>query len=620
MLRKLSIFFAFLLATVALAGATDRITIAVTTTNNPTHGLTLVINSDTRTWSTNATGDAQISITNTVAGNFTNLYNHISDHGFSGPISLVWSTNNTVKLVGASGQAMSGTASNLWGYLTFTTNAVVAADAVRVPFSAEPTASKSTNTASQIVAGINAYATNQFDTGVIPLIPLATGSDLDGTSMTNLNAAQLLFGTIPTLRYGAEVLQTNSNLNASNLASGTIPAGRYGNGTIPLVALSTNSGTNAQTIKIVAGVPTWADETGAGGGEANTASTSGSGLPITLAKAGVDLPFRGFTSGTGLSATTNADTLTYSLVWDILNASNDLRYVTLTTYADCTNRVSKLENGAITNAVNSGTTSLIKEITAGVLKLIGLKAGANITLTDEGGTNLVIASTGGSSSSDGVLTNDLNYLSTAIPNFGSVVKLSAGVETNTVSPTVSAGACALIKSLRLHNTAAAGGIFSIWVWSGTANDPTNYLARDYTIGMRSTVSYEDVALNSGGFVNVQGSNGLNTVASYSLQQTNTWTGCGKTWGVTTNALIATDPVAASTKVRIKNLYVLNTNTAGTAFTILHIDAANQTNFVAKDYTLGARSLWQLKDLYLNTGDAFRGFGTNCMSVTTEEVR
>jgi hypothetical protein len=129
---------------------------------------------------------------------------------------------------------------------------------------------------------------------------------------------------------------------------------------IPIGCLSTNTGTNSQIPKIVGGVVTWADDTGgAGGGEANTASTSGSGLPITLAKVGVDLPFRGFgTNGTGLAWSTNADTLFISLLWPDLNATNDARYATVAQQTSNANRLADLESRTNTwNAGGSGSGS-----------------------------------------------------------------------------------------------------------------------------------------------------------------------------------------------------------------------------------------------------------------------
>ena len=48
---------------------------------------------------------------------------------------------------------------------------------------------------------------------------------------------------------------------------------------------------------------------GAGGGEANTASTSGTGAALTLSKVGVDLPFRGV-KGIGAIISTDSDSLT----------------------------------------------------------------------------------------------------------------------------------------------------------------------------------------------------------------------------------------------------------------------------------------------------------------------
>ena len=48
---------------------------------------------------------------------------------------------------------------------------------------------------------------------------------------------------------------------------------------------------------------------GGGGGEANTASTSGTGAALTLSKVGVDLPFRGV-KGIGATISTDSDSLT----------------------------------------------------------------------------------------------------------------------------------------------------------------------------------------------------------------------------------------------------------------------------------------------------------------------
>ena len=48
---------------------------------------------------------------------------------------------------------------------------------------------------------------------------------------------------------------------------------------------------------------------GGGGGEANTTSTSGTGEALTLAKSGVDLPFRGI-KGVGATIATDTDSLT----------------------------------------------------------------------------------------------------------------------------------------------------------------------------------------------------------------------------------------------------------------------------------------------------------------------
>lgn len=73
----------------------------------------------------------------------------------------------------------------------------------------------------------NGNATTFFATGTLPdarlsgsvsllgqLIQLGTESDLNGSSITNLNATQLTSGTIPTARYGSEVVQTSRSITA----------------------------------------------------------------------------------------------------------------------------------------------------------------------------------------------------------------------------------------------------------------------------------------------------------------------------------------------------------------------------------------------------------------------
>jgi len=148
--------------------AVDRYDALITVTNNPSHGMTFTVNGDTRTWRTNETLSVnQIAVTNTTFKNATNLYLHIAGTSFAGPVTPQMYSSNQVRLVNQPGNPLTITMSNAWGYVTVTTNSVTTAYAVRVPIVAEPTATYRTNISSQLVKGINDFATNSFNAAVL---------------------------------------------------------------------------------------------------------------------------------------------------------------------------------------------------------------------------------------------------------------------------------------------------------------------------------------------------------------------------------------------------------------------------------------------------------------------
>ncbi len=106
--------------------------------------------------------------------------------------------------------------------------------------------------------------------------------------------------------------------------------------------------------------------TGAGVGEANTASTSGPGFPLTLAKVGIDLPFRGVSNqNNGLTISTNADSL-------ILGVDSVI---------------------VVTNAANIGTgTNVFAGRSGGTLQFKRLLPGGSVALADDG-SNITISAT-----------------------------------------------------------------------------------------------------------------------------------------------------------------------------------------------------------------------------------
>ena len=112
--------------------AADQITATVTVTNIPAHNLTFVVNGDTRTWKTNGTAITDIAIdTSLINGNTTNLFDHIVSNPFTGPIHPRLNSTNSIKLTASSGQALSITMSNQYGFVTYTTNAATASDGIR---------------------------------------------------------------------------------------------------------------------------------------------------------------------------------------------------------------------------------------------------------------------------------------------------------------------------------------------------------------------------------------------------------------------------------------------------------------------------------------------------------
>jgi hypothetical protein len=141
---------------------------------------------------------------------------------------------------------------------------------------------------------------------------------------------------------------------------------------------------------------------------------SGLQFPQTIAPAP-----SGFAAGSGLVASTNATTLTYSLNWAEVAATNNALYASIARMLAVENQTSlwnSVSANAITNAASAGSgSSLINSIVSGVLKLMGLKGGTGISVTSEGGTNLIISATasGLSATNPPVLFTNLYLASTS---------------------------------------------------------------------------------------------------------------------------------------------------------------------------------------------------------------
>lgn len=167
-LASIFIFAALSLLSLSPALAANRYQATITVTTPPTQGLTLTVNGDVRTWTTNTPTATQISIGANQSASASNLFTAITGNGFPGPLAVSQLVTNQVRLIAQPGIALTASLTGGWGSIVIVTNAANVATPVTVPISAELTADSRTNIASQIVAGINSYATNDFSFALLP--------------------------------------------------------------------------------------------------------------------------------------------------------------------------------------------------------------------------------------------------------------------------------------------------------------------------------------------------------------------------------------------------------------------------------------------------------------------
>lgn len=180
----LCLLCALLFAPVAFGASVITGTITITNVSNLTGGSTnaetITINADTRTW-TNAVSSpsTQIKSNSTVTGSINSLLNHAATYPFTG-LQLISTTASNITWRGASGGALVITlAPTNWGYATLVTNTITPAFVVRVPFSVEA-ATNRTNIASQLVADLRLYSTNNL--GAIVYV---NGASAGNANLTN---------------------------------------------------------------------------------------------------------------------------------------------------------------------------------------------------------------------------------------------------------------------------------------------------------------------------------------------------------------------------------------------------------------------------------------------------
>jgi hypothetical protein len=176
------------------AAAIDIITASISVTNEfgTTNGQTLTVNASVRTWTNNVFVPASQILTNeTPAGAATNLFYHVSTYPFTA-LSLGRTTSTNITLQTSPGGALTVTLSPGWGTVSYSTQSLVSATAVRVPISTEVSAQR-INIGSGLVAGIEDYSTNSFNqnsTAMSEVVGLTNAQTVGGIKLMTNAASQ----------------------------------------------------------------------------------------------------------------------------------------------------------------------------------------------------------------------------------------------------------------------------------------------------------------------------------------------------------------------------------------------------------------------------------------------
>jgi hypothetical protein len=204
--------------------ADTRIKVLVNVTNLPEQGNTFTLNGNTRTWTTSASpSSVQIKIGTNSTESATNFYNYIVANPFIGNLTMTY-TNIGALFIGAPNVAMSGSKVGSWGVIITTTNTSYTGTPATVPFSTFSLGG--TNLATQIMDGLNAFATNKFSPALLPAS--------FGSGITNITSSSLTITGQGTSVYNIE--SSGSGGGITNIES-----------SVPFLSL-TGQGTLVQTI------------------------------------------------------------------------------------------------------------------------------------------------------------------------------------------------------------------------------------------------------------------------------------------------------------------------------------------------------------------------------------
>lgn len=222
--------FVFLILALCLpAEASQIITATITVTNAPAVDAdTVVVNGDTRTWRSSVTVPAsEISISSSIGGSATNLFNQVAAFPFT-TLTLARSGTNAVTLRGIVDQSITISIGGTWGEYTLSTQTVTTLQAVRVPISGEPLAVARTNIPSLLVTGLNSYSQNalsQVATVAGELLGTTNTQTISGKKTWTGSNVFLIPVTSNLVNYGAAITSPGTGSDSEQFGSGAVASG-----------------------------------------------------------------------------------------------------------------------------------------------------------------------------------------------------------------------------------------------------------------------------------------------------------------------------------------------------------------------------------------------------------
>lgn len=237
------------IAAAPLPAADSRIYATITINTNPATGSNLVVNTDTRSWTTNVTdATAQIAVAADIPSAQTNLFNHLANYPIAGSMVLWGASTNDVKLMAQVNSNLTVTFGGTWGSVTYTTNYIERSYTVSVPYTAVTNLPYRTNIASGLVEWIS-----QATTSTVPVTATAFAGFVNTNETQTINGAKTfttsINGTLGAVSNGVWVSGTTTNL--TNYGAAFVSAGT-GADSLQLGAAATASGATSTAVGVSA--------------------------------------------------------------------------------------------------------------------------------------------------------------------------------------------------------------------------------------------------------------------------------------------------------------------------------------------------------------------------------